>query len=135
MGVVVEPCPRWASIAHPVALSSRQATVIVSGLQAMRSAAGARVAATWRPVAWSACSAITDAIASSVVAVIDTRVEVLAVVNAGVCAHSPNADNQASRLVHIGTLGAHAPTRSIHTRRDTACVARAGRGEKSRLRH
>ena len=80
-------------------------------------------------------SAITDAIASSVAAVIDTRVEVLAVVNAGECAHSPKPVSQPSRLVHIGVRGAHAPARSIHTRRASACVARARRGEKSRLRH
>jgi len=56
-----------------VTLSSRQATVTVSRLQPTFSAMVARVTATWRPVAWSACSAITDAIASSVAGVIDTR--------------------------------------------------------------
>lgn len=41
--------------------------------QPTRAAIVARVTATWRPVAWSACSAITAAIDNNVAAVIDTR--------------------------------------------------------------
>ncbi len=70
-GVPGAPCPRWASTAHPAALRTRQATVTVSALQPTRSAILARVTATWRPVAWSACSAITATMATSVAASID----------------------------------------------------------------
>lgn len=71
-GVPGEPCPCWASTAQPDTRKSRQAAVTVSVLQPTTAAIVARVTATWRPVAWSACSAITDAIPSSVVVDIDT---------------------------------------------------------------
>ncbi|MCH9731674.1 MAG: hypothetical protein K0U84_18690 [Actinomycetia bacterium] len=91
--------------------------------------------ATWRPVPWSACSVITAAIASSVAAVIDTRDEALAPVNAEEDAHCPKADSQPSRLVHIDVEGAHTPTRSTQPRSAGRHCAGAIRAEKSRFRH
>lgn len=71
-GVPGEPRPRCASTAHPAARSSRHATVTVSGEQPTAAASVARVTATCRPVAWSACSAIAAAIATNVAGLIDT---------------------------------------------------------------
>ncbi|RIT73918.1 hypothetical protein D2E82_23425 [Mycobacteroides abscessus] len=87
LGVPGEPWPRWASTAHPEALSSRQAAVTVRSAHPARAAMVARVIATWRPVPWSAWSAITAAIDSRVVAVIDTRSAAHSVARARDCAH------------------------------------------------
>ncbi|WP_459985337.1 hypothetical protein [Mycolicibacterium hodleri] len=67
LGVPGEPWPRCASTAHWETRRTRQAAVIVRTSQPTREAIVARVTATWRPVAWSACSAITAAIDNSVV--------------------------------------------------------------------
>ena len=61
----------------------------MSVLQPTTAAIVARVTATWRPVAWSACSAITDAIPSSVVVDIDTRAASAHAAKRGERAHSP----------------------------------------------
>ena len=120
-----EPWPRCASTAHPAVLNSRQAAVTVRTSQPTRSAIVARVTATWRPVAWSACSAITVAIASTVAAVIDTRADSLASMNPGECAHSDSAVSQPARLVHIGARGADAPACSTQPRHRLAAADRA----------
>jgi len=62
----------------------------------------ARVIATWRPVAWSAWSAITAAIDSRVVAVIDTRSAVHTAASARDFAHARRSSSQDSRLDHTG---------------------------------
>jgi hypothetical protein len=84
--------------------------------QPTRSAMVARVIATWRPVPWSACSAITSAIATSVAEVIDTRADTHTGSKPAEAAHSPNAANQPWRLVHIGARGACAPACSTQPR-------------------
>ncbi|WP_212815265.1 MULTISPECIES: hypothetical protein [unclassified Mycolicibacterium] len=66
----------------------------VFGWQPMRSAMVARVMATCRPVAWSACSAITAAMASSVVAVIEARSAMHTVARARDCAQSRRLSSQ-----------------------------------------
>lgn len=119
-----EPCPRCASTAHPAVLSSRQAAVTVRTSQPTRSAIVARVTATWRPVAWSACSAITAATASSVAASIFTPAASLAAAKPGAYAHRLSADNQPARLVHIGARGAAAPACSTQPRHRLAHWAR-----------
>src|SRR5271166_1064621 len=84
----------------------------------------ARVMATWRPVAWSACSAMTVAIASSVGAVIDTRSAAHSAPSARECAQVLNEDSQPSRLVHTGVLALVAPARTIQLRRPSHAAAR-----------
>ncbi|WP_242670912.1 hypothetical protein [Mycolicibacterium monacense] len=92
--------------------------------QPTREAIVARVTATWRPVAWSACSAITVAIDNRVAAVIDTRSAAHSWARAGDCAQRWSPSSQAARLVHIGARGAHAPARSTHPRRRSFASAR-----------
>jgi hypothetical protein len=79
----------------------------------------ARVIATCRPVAWSACSAITVATANRVAAVIDTRSAAHSALSAPECAQLRSAPNQASRLVHTGVLAAVTPARTTQSRRPT----------------
>ncbi|WP_254697352.1 hypothetical protein [Mycobacterium avium] len=81
--------------------------------------------ATWRPVAWSACSAITVAIDNSVAAVIDTRCSAHNWPRAGDCAHRRSPSSQLLRLDHIGARGTHAPARSTQPRRRSFASARA----------
>lgn len=117
LGVPGEPWPRCASTAHWETRRTRQAAVIVRTSQPTREAIVARVTATWRPVAWSACSAITAAIDNSVVEVIDTRSSAHSWPRAGERAHWRRPSSQPARLVHIGARGAQAPARCTHSRR------------------
>jgi protein gp37 len=102
--------------------------VTVRTSQPTRDAIVARVTATWRPVAWSACSAITAAIDNSVAAVIDTRSAAHSSPNAGECAQRWSPSSQPARLVHIGARGAHAPARSTQPRRRSLASARTACG-------
>lgn len=120
-----EPWPRCASTAHPAVLNSRQAAVTVRTSQPTRSAIVARVMATWRPVAWSAYSAITAATASSVGASIFTPADSLAAAKPAPCAHRLTAASQPARLVHIGARGAPAPACTTQPRQTVARLARA----------
>lgn len=124
LGVAGEPWPRWASTAHRDTRRTRQAAVTVRTSQPTRAAIVARVTATWRPVAWSACSAITAAIDTSVAAVIDTRSWAHSWLKAGECAHRRRPSSQPARLVHIGARGAQAPARCTHSRRRSLASAR-----------
>lgn len=111
-------------MAHPAVRSSRQAAVTVRTSQPTRSAIVARVMATWRPVAWSAYSAITAATASSVAASIFTAADSLAAAKPAPFAHRRSADSQPARLVHIGARGATAPACTTQPRQRVAAAAR-----------
>lgn len=128
LGVSGEPWPRWASMAQWEARRTLQAVVTVRTSHPAREAMVARVRATWRPVAWSACSAITAAIDSRVAAVIETRSAAHSCARAGECAHRCRPLSQPARLVHIGARGAHAPARSTQPRRRSVASARTACG-------
>lgn len=91
--------------------------------------------ATCRPVAWSACSAITAATASSVAAVNDTPAAAQPSAKPGPAAHDRSANNHPSRLVHRAARGHPSPARTTQPRHFAERSTAPTRAKTSRFAH